>query len=66
MSEWISVEERLPEVDELVLLHTARHQIIVGFFDGELWCSGNYTVSWDYAFNHDVTITHWMPLPPAP
>ena len=66
MSDWISVDDRLPENDTTVICYTQCSQTIVGGqLDGEFY-SGNRFVAWDLAFNHDVIITHWMPLPLPP
>ena len=63
MSEWISVEDRLPEVGENCL---TSHMDFGGccietycysFFKDGVW--GNYG-------NEDVNVTHWQPLPPPP
>ena len=55
-SEWISVEERLPEMYEDVLYFNG-HSVGVDFIcsDG-MWCEEDV--------HNDVT--HWMPLPEAP
>lgn len=61
MSEWISVNEKLPQPGRRVLLHA-------GGFIGEGWCSGTRwlrngrNVERDY----DAAVTHWMPLPEPP
>jgi hypothetical protein len=66
MSDWISVDDGLPPHDTTVLCFTACRNIIVGGqLESEMY-SGNRSISWDLAFNHDVVITHWMPLPKPP
>jgi hypothetical protein len=63
MSEWISVEERLPERGELVQFWNAGR---------ERWDYGNcYDVEdgwWGSTLSMERTraVTHWMPLPPPP
>lgn len=57
-SEWISVEERLPDREGKYLVYTWKGYIMFSNFcdyclDGDL-CFDNYNV------------THWMPLPEAP
>ena len=67
---WISVEERLPDDDTLVLFNTEEQGLVVGSVDhddnGLCFRIGNQYISWDYDFNYDCTITHWMPLPEPP
>ena len=71
---WIPVEERLPSVNDLVLVfskddeygHT-QHELAKYMFHPTLgwdWCTfDNEYYEWLPAFNR---ITHWMPLPKAP
>lgn len=64
---WISVDERLPEVDEKVLTF-ARNK-----YDGSWFMD---ITSWTGVKNHDeykfwgygdsMKVTHWMPLPEPP
>lgn len=56
-SEWISVDERLPEIEGVYLAYTARRTIEVAHFYP-------YYVNGKPQF--DYWITHWMPLPEAP
>lgn len=61
MSEWISVEDRLPLMDEYVLIWDGKdiekgHRIDLR--DGWYW------THYDYLETHGVT--HWMPLPDKP
>ena len=53
--EWISVDERLPDIDELCLLSmenriTKYRWVVIGY----------------YHTNYDEYVTHWMPLPKPP
>jgi hypothetical protein len=52
---WISVEDRLPDIDELCLLSmenriTKYRWVAIGYFHT----------------NYDEYVTHWMPLPTPP
>lgn len=53
---WISVEDRLPEPNVVV---------IVAFGDGEVAPAQWLRSVWSY-WRMDADITHWMPMPPAP
>ena len=67
---WISVEERLPEISDVVLviasgkprenieLHDAF--LIASFWGDEGWIADGYE-EWDA-----INVTHWMPLPEPP
>lgn len=71
---WIPVEERLPSVNDLVLVfskddeygHT-QHELAKYMFHPTLgwdWCTfDNEYYEWLPAFNR---VTHWMPLPTLP
>jgi hypothetical protein len=53
--EWISVKDRLPDIDELCLLSmenriTKYRWVVIGY----------------YHTNYDEYVTHWMPLPTPP
>ena len=56
-SEWISVEERLPEREGNYLVYTIR---------GAVKINGYYTLLQGVAPSFDYYVTHWMPLPEAP
>jgi hypothetical protein len=56
-SEWISVEDRLPEIEGVYLAYTTRRTIEVAHFYP-------YYVNGKPQF--DYWITHWMPLPEPP
>jgi len=67
---WISVEERLPKVSDIVLaiangkprenitLHNAF--LMVSYWGEEGWIADGFE-GWD-----GLDVSHWMPLPPAP
>ena len=58
VQEWISVEDRLPKKDEIVIICTDENFIYAGELIGDTWFLDND--SWA------ETVTHWMPLPLPP
>ena len=55
-SEWISVEERLPEIGQSVLVYSSKYYPVVECRDLVTYMRmGNYS-----------GVTHWMPLPEPP
>jgi hypothetical protein len=64
MSDWISVDDRLPDDAELILFRIIDRPKT----DKGIWLAGCKTFeteyTCDYYFLEDVT--HWMPLPPPP
>ena len=58
VQEWISVDDRLPEKDEIVIICTDENFIYAGELIGDTWFLDND--SWT------ETVTHWMPLPEPP
>ncbi len=63
--DWISVEDRLPEVGQRVLVYgisSQQPEIHVGEFTGHSWFYFPEDASWSSL----VDVTHWMPLPEAP
>ena len=58
VQEWISVDDRLPEHDEIVIICTDENFIYAGELVGDTWFLDND--SWT------ATVTHWMPLPQPP
>jgi hypothetical protein len=68
VSEWISVEERLPEKKQDVLMYFNSGNMAVGWWHDEdehitFWCA--YTDDGFYT-DCDYMPTHWMPLPDPP
>jgi hypothetical protein len=63
MSDWISVQERLPEDDSDVLYVTNEPLVNLGYVH-------RHTGEWIGYFHHGVDleegVTHWMPLPKSP
>ena len=58
VQEWISVEDELPEDDEVVIICTDKNFVYAGELIGDTWFLDND--SWT------ATVTHWMPLPNPP
>ena len=56
-SEWISVDERLPEAEGKYLVYTVKGAIKFGEY---------YTLLQGVEPSFDYYVTHWMPLPEAP
>lgn len=77
MSEWISVKDRLPDNDEVVLVSTASPKGPIAVFTAYYWpyesnAHGDVKNAWQncdldgiYQLNA-AYITHWMPLPAPP
>lgn len=55
-SEWISVEERLPDQDGKYLAYTRKGFTVLSYY---------YALEGGFGFEH-WDVTHWMPLPEAP
>ena len=62
MSEWISVEDRLPDkFCKVLVVWKANGETVI---DTAFWTDQGFAVShWCFM---QVRITHWMPLPEAP
>ena len=68
MSKWISVEERLPEEEEICLFFVPGHPVTsekMGIFTPTKileypWKSTNFV------YYDNKSVTHWMPLPAPP
>ena len=55
--QWISVQERMPEAQTLVIVTDGQGVDVGGHFRGK-WTSPGVV--------DDVIVTHWMPLPEPP
>ena len=71
-SQWISVEDRLPEINTAVLIHDGEGGEYPLYVDWT-YKSSTGEILWYFGANYDeyentlpATYTHWMPLPPAP
>ena len=70
VQEWISVKDRLPKLDEAVLVHPKHLHIKTSYY--AVWslfkCHSGETIWVDKSGDgHNLTeVTHWMPLPQPP
>lgn len=64
-SQWISIDDKLPENDDYVLITDSAGFTVVGYF----WPFDSSTYrnkgAWYYG-DHEQFVTHWMPLPTPP
>lgn len=61
---WISVDERLPTIHQLVLCANLKHEWVVS---GELGGNGLwYNQFQDKYSDPHIIVTHWQPLPSPP
>ena len=58
VQEWISVKDRLPDDDEVVIICTDKNFVYAGELIGDTWFLDND--SWT------ATVTHWMTMPEPP
>ncbi len=61
MSNWISVDERLPEPFEIVIVAGG-----CGYYDGRDWRTKLERTEFGTDRKIQWHVTHWMPLPPPP
>ena len=63
VQEWISVEDRLPEPWEQVLIYSRHDFCESAFYIGVpgKWCS-----TWNHEMLDADSVTHWMPMPNPP
>lgn len=64
MSEWISVKDRLPEKNTVVLVYFVKG--ILQLVDTAFFVSKSRWIDGDLRNWDDEFITHWMPLPAPP
>jgi hypothetical protein len=58
LSEWISIDDRLPKIaEDVIVFSDDKFQIDIGFFMNNKWHSDRGELP---------TVTHWMPLPKPP
>ena len=67
-SEWISVDERLPETDEQVLVYGMRGSIRVCRYEAryDIHFKGIKTAFYKNDDKKAMNVRYWMPLPEAP
>lgn len=71
MSEWISVKDRLPENNKVVLVYVhdtticGTHRFMTGSCDKGFWFLGVHLDCLSFPHN-EYNVTHWMPLPDPP
>ena len=58
VQEWVSVDDRLPEDGEVVIIYTDKNFVYAGELIGDTWFLDND--SWE------ATATHWTPAPQPP
>ena len=64
-SQWISVEERVPKKDEIILCLTNNGQSVCEYVNYNHTDSRFYLNDLDYYFELE-NVSHWMPLPSPP
>lgn len=71
MSEWISVEDQLPDDTNLKVIRYSLKGKHMGISLSHYWHPSNMQdgyLMWDFEFGNTqgTKVTHWMPLPPPP
>jgi hypothetical protein len=61
--EWISVKDRLPEMNELCIVTTEWRGIVPATYGNESWIFDEGQGWSEKALSY---VTHWMPLSPPP
>lgn len=63
MSDWVSVDDRLPDSGEWYLVANSKYKHLeIVFFDGTNGAGIHWLQNGDYL----ERVTHWMPLPEPP
>lgn len=58
MSEWIKCSERLPKINECVIVYSEDDHEFAYLINRETW------IEWHSG--NELDVTHWMPLPDPP
>ncbi len=69
VSDWVSVNDELPKIDETVLMAHFHRDVFVWISSGERQGNNIWGCDWDddeFLATHYHTVTHWMPLPEPP
>ena len=62
VQKWIPVSERLPGTKDCIIVATTDGNVGEAF----LYWDGVFHWIWDEYFEHELRVTHWMPLPEPP
>ena len=65
MNEWISVEDRLPELDTRVIVFTTNGWVVEMTYNSNKYARRNPKprFEWHGSPGYSNTVTHWQPLP---
>ena len=63
MPQWISVKDRLPEINELCIVNTEWRGVVPATYGNESWIFDEGQGWSEKVLSY---VTHWMPLPEAP
>ena len=66
MNEWISVEDKLPQAGEGVLVYSGDRGVVVDYLIPNVAYAEPAYFFYGPADHFDNSVTHWMPLPGSP
>ena len=71
MTDWISVKDRLPPVNQNILFYNGKKEVRYGFYRPEPspvdnWATPDSIWINDLSYNEIGTASYWMPLPKPP
>lgn len=58
---WISVNEQMPNEEEMVLVSNSKSEVTIAYYVGESKCWLN-----EKHYELNAIVTHWQPLPEPP